>query len=137
MKKMILFYAVLLGLLQAFNGISAVLGGTLLIEDPTGQSLAMKREWLLGTPFATYLIPGIVLLVVNGLGNLTGLWLTIRRSRFAGLFGSALGLIMMVWIIAQVLWIGYKSILQPLYFSTGLTQAIWGYLLARQARKNM
>ena len=30
----------------------------------------------------------------------------------------------MLWIIAQVLWIGYKDFLQPLYLGTGVIEAI-------------
>lgn len=124
----------MLAILQAFNGVSAVLGGSLLVKDPTGHSLAIRSEWLLTTPFSSFLIPGIVLFVVNGVGNLAGFWLTVRKSEQAGMAGAVLGIIMMTWIIAQVMWIGYKSALQPLYFGTGFVQMVFGYLLLKQKR---
>lgn len=69
----------------------------------------------------------IVLFVVNGLGNVTGAILTIRKYKYAAQVAALFGLILMVWIAAQVAWIGYTSILQPLYFATGLLQMLAAY----------
>ena len=115
-------------ILQAFNGLSAVLGGYMLLKDPSGTDLGLQLGWLEGTPFSSFLIPGLVLLVMNGLGNLLGAGLTLRRWRQAGNYGLLFGLIMMSWIMAQVAWIGYQGFLQPLYFGTGMVQFAFGYL---------
>ena len=126
-KRILLFLIIV----EFFNGLSGVAGGTGLIADPTAAALGMELEWLHGTPFNNYLIPGIVLLVFNGLGNLTGAVLSIRKNRYYAHIALFFGLVMLVWIISQVAWIGYKSFLQPLYFSTGLLQAILGALLLK------
>lgn len=99
--------------------------------DPTGSALEMETIWLEGTPFPNFFIPGLFLFTVNGVGNLTGFFLSLKKYRYAGHIATALGGIMMVWILSQVTWIGYRSFLQPLYFSTGLVQFISGWYLMR------
>jgi len=119
-------------LIQLFNGISGVVGGFLLIKDPSGTGLGMPLSWLDGTPFSSYLVPGVVLLVINGLGNLGGSLVTLMKYRHAGRIAAFFGAAMMIWIISQVSWIGYQSGLQPLYFVTGLAQSILGLWWTRR-----
>lgn len=121
-------------IIQIFNGLSGILGGFMLIKDPSGSSLEMDLDWLQSTPFQNFLIPGIVLFAINGLGNVIGFVTTLSKSKNAGKLAMALGAIMMIWIISQVSWIGYKNYLQPLYFFTGLLQLIAGYYLNKQIR---
>lgn len=128
-------FNLILGILQTFNGLSGLLGGIMLINDPTGNSLNMRMEWLKETPFQNFLIPGIVLFLVVGIGNTVGIWLTFRKKNKRSQFGLVFGLILMFWIISQVLWIGYKDFLQPLYFTTGLLQAITGFYLTKFTNK--
>lgn len=125
-KKSIVYAVVALLVFQAFNGLSGLLGGFMLIKDSTGGNLNMQLEWLQGTPFSNFLIPGIILFMLNGVGNVLGFWISIKRKTNAGLFGAVFGAIMMIWITTQVILIGYKDFLQPLYFSTGMFQLISG-----------
>jgi hypothetical protein len=127
-KKSIVYAVVALLVFQAFNGLSGLLGGFMLIKDPTGVSLHMKMEWLQGTPFSTFLIPGIILFLLNGIGNVIGFWISFKKKANAGSIGAVFGAIMMIWITTQVILIGYKDFLQPLYFSTGLFQMILGLI---------
>jgi CDP-diglyceride synthetase len=129
-KRILLFLIIV----EFFNGLSGVAGGTGLIADPTAAALGMKLEWLQGTPFNNYLIPGIVLFTFNGLGNLTAAFLSIFKNRYRAHIALFFGVVMLIWIISQVAWIGYKSFLQPLYFSTGLIQAVLGALLLKQEK---
>lgn len=129
------FLNILLGSLQAINGLSALLGGYMLMEDPTGENLGLNPEWLQNTPFPNYLIPGIILFLLIGIANVWGMWLTFNRKAKRAAFGTLFGLILIGWIIAQVIWIGYKDFLQPLYFTTGLLQTFAGLALASQMKK--
>ncbi|WP_372950368.1 hypothetical protein [Mariniphaga sp.] len=121
---------------QVFNGLSGLVGGFGLINNPNGEALAMSTDWLQSTPFTNFLIPGIVLFTFNGLGNMAGFVATLRKHKQAARIATAFGLIMIVWIIAQVSWIGYKSFLQPLYFSTGLFQFVFGYIWMNKIKNN-
>lgn len=123
--------AIGLAIIQGFNGLSAVVGGFQLMNDPSGMNIGMELDWLQTTPFANYLIPGIVLFAINGIGNFVGLWFTLKKNASAGKIGAVLGAIMVIWILLQVFWIGYKSFLQPLYFGTGLIQLFFGISLMK------
>ncbi len=122
---------IILKVLQIFNGLSGLLGGFMLIDDPSGDSLSMKLEWLERTPFPDFLIPGIILFLFIGLGNVLGFWITFKKKNKRAQYGSIFGLTLMIWIIAQITLIGYKDFLQPLYFTSGLLQAITGFALIR------
>ncbi|MCP4661824.1 MAG: hypothetical protein GY856_41000 [bacterium] len=112
-----------LGALQLFIGIGAVLGGIALVSDPSGGNLGIPLEALRNSPFSNYLIPGIVLLGVNGLGSCAGGFLSIFRRRFAVELGAALGLFLMAWIGLQVYWLGFPPHwLQILYFGLGVAE---------------
>lgn len=127
--------AVGLAIIQGFNGLSAVIGGFELMNDPSGMNIGMELDWLQTTPFANYLIPGIVLFSLNGLGNFAGLWFTVKRKAIAAKIGVVFGAIMVIWILLQVFWIGYKSFLQPLYFGSGLIQLFFGLYLMKISEK--
>lgn len=131
LKTLVLVTAII----QAFNGLSGLAGGFGLITNPDGEALAMSTEWLQSTPFINFLIPGIVLFTFNGLGNIAGFIATLRKHEKAPLIATAFGAIMMTWIIAQVSWIGYKSFLQPLYFSTGLVQFAAGFVWIKKQNR--
>ena len=122
---------ILLAIIEIFNGISAVVGGYFLIADKSGESIGFNLNWLQHTPFASFLLPGIILFVINGIGNLVAFVLTIIKAKKAGFIGAFLGLVMMMWIVMQVFWIGYTGFLQPLYLTTGLLQAVLGFSLMR------
>jgi len=121
--------------LQIFNGLSALAGGYGLMNDPTGKALQMDRSMLVSTPFDDFLIPGLALFIINGIGNATGAVLTMTTFKHAATVAALFGLILMIWIISQVSWIGYQSFLQPLYFTTGLAQFMAAYICIKQQKK--
>lgn len=120
-----------LGIIQLVAGFSGVIGGRELIADPSGSGLDMPVHWLADTPFSDYLIPGIVLFVLVGLASLIGATITFYKQRHAGLIAVGLGAVLMVWIIVQILMVGYRSYLQPLYFSFGALEFVFGFVVHR------
>jgi hypothetical protein len=121
---------IVLGVLQVLIGLGAVGGGIGLVSDPSGANLGFSVEWLSVSPFADYLVPGLILLVVNGLGNLAGGVLSFAGKRFAGETAALLGLFMVAWITLQMFWVPY-SWLQPLYLALGLLELVLGLQLRR------
>ena len=126
-----------LGILQLLIGLGAVGGGLLLILDPSGSNLGIPIELLKSTPFLTYLVPGIVLLVVNGLGSLVGAAASFTRHRFAGETAMALGVFLVAWILLQVYWFTGFHWLHALYLGLGLLESILGWLLKEALRKEV
>jgi hypothetical protein len=120
-----------LGVLQSFVGVGAVGGGLGLILEPSGSNLGTPLEMLENSPFDTYLIPGIVLFAVNGLGSLVGAAATFTRHKYAGEAAVALGLFLVVWIILQVYWISALHWLHVLYIGLGISEIVLGWFLRK------
>ena len=120
---------IVLGVLQLFVGISAIGGGAFLVVDPTGEAIGFSVDQLAGSPFHTFLIPGLFLAIVNGLGGVAGGIFTFARRRIAGVVGIALGGILMLWIVIQVIIIGLVAWLQPMIFGFGLIELVLAAIL--------
>ncbi len=125
-----------LGALQVLVGLGAVGGGLGLALDPRGANIGLPLELLEGSPFSSYLIPGIVLLTVNGLGSLVGAAASFTRRRYAGELAMALGAFLVAWIVVQVYWIRVFHWLHALYLGLGSLELILGLLLRRRLRKS-
>lgn len=56
--------------LLVFVAIGALYAGYSFIADPSGAGMGMNTSYLIHSPFKNFLIPGIVLFVVNGICNM-------------------------------------------------------------------
>ena len=124
------------GILQIFIGIGAVGGGLVLILDPSGQGMGFSVELLSKSPFTNYLIPGLFLFLINGIGNFFSGFLSIRKHLYAGYAGMLFGAIMMGWILVQVSILGWVSWLQPTYLFLGTLELVLGLLLHKELAKD-
>ena len=122
-----------LGVLQAFIGVGAVAGGLGLALDPSGESLGIPLELLEETPFATYLVPGIVLFAVNGLGSLAGAIASFKQHQYTGELAIALGAFLVAWILVQVYWMSGFHWLHWLYLGLGMVEVVLGWSVRRTA----
>lgn len=113
---------ILLGCLQVFIGLGAVAGGLMLVLDPSGESMGIPLELLKDSPFPDYLIPGLVLLAVNGIGSLIASRLTFAGSQWTDKLAIGLGLFLMCWICVQVFFFKDIHWLHILYFALGLIE---------------
>ena len=123
---------ILIGL-HIFLAAGALYGGGSLIISPDGSLLGLPGDWLSGTPFHSYLIPGFILFILLGLLPLFTIFGLLRKGNF--MFPEALnmyqnkywswtyslytGIISLVWIITQQLLTSY-FVLQPVIAATGL-----------------
>ncbi len=123
-----------LGVLQGFIGLGAVGGGLGLALEPSGANLGIPLALLENTPFSSYLVPGIVLVTVNGFGSLLGAAASFIRHRSAGETAMALGVFLVAWIMLQVYWFADIHWLHALYFGLGSLELVLGWLL-RNARR--
>ena len=124
----------ILGGLQVFIGLGAVGGGLGMIIDPSGSGMGFPMEMLQGSPFPDFLIPGLFLFTVNGLGSLIGAGLSFARHRYAGEAAIALGAILVAWIVIQVAIINSVHWLHVLYFVLGLLELALGLAVRRESR---
>ena len=127
MKK---FYLIL-GIIEAITALGAIPAGLGYIMDPSGKGMGTTTTILNSSPFSSFLIPGLFLFIVNGLGQATGAFLAFKRNSLAAKFSIALGLVLISWITLQVYWIGLTHFLQPVFFITGILEASIGYYILK------
>ncbi len=123
--------AICLGILQLFIGIGAVPAGLAMIIDPSGRSLTMPLEMLANSPFSDFLIPGIFLLLINGIGSLIGGIASFLRNKLSGEIAIGLGIFLLGWILAQTVWMGIHW-LHIMYFILGAVELILGLILRKK-----
>jgi len=124
---------ILTSILLLFNSIGAIYGGWHLITHPDGSSLQMSLDWLQYSPFSNYLIPGIILLVANGLFGFFVLGLLIFCYKSYPLFVIAQGALLAGWILVQMIMFRSLLALQVIMGSTGLALLLLGWLLLKIA----
>jgi len=94
----------------------------------------MPQSLLQHSPFHSYLIPGIILLVANGLLSMWVLWLTWRRHSNYGWWVAAQGCVLFGWLIVETLML--RLIVWPhyLYGAVALVLVAAGLALAGLSR---
>lgn len=117
------------GIIQFFVGIGALVCGMLFIIYPSGRGLGVPLSLLEGSPFSNFLIPGIILFLVNGAGQLWAGVLGFKRHAWAGYAGEVFGMGLMIWIFVQVSMIGGGHWLQYTYFFLGLVETVLAFLM--------
>lgn len=70
-------------------------------------------EWLKGSPFHNYFIPGLILFICVGGSALIAAFALFRRHRMAHKAAFTCGIITLLWLTVQVAIIGYVSWMQP------------------------
>ncbi|HEY2194282.1 MAG TPA: hypothetical protein VGH76_18555 [Actinomycetospora sp.] len=105
----VLLRAVTIGV-EIVLGLSAVYGGIGLLTGTIG----MPDTWLEGTPFASWLVPGVALLLVVAVPMLAAVVLEVRETARAAAVSAAAGLLQVGWIAAELLLMHRYDPLQPL-----------------------
>ena len=73
----------------------------------------VPTEWLKGSPFRNYFIPGLFLFIVVGGSAFIAAILVFKRHRMAHKAAFISGIIILLWLAVQVAIIGYVSWMQP------------------------
>ncbi|KOA18855.1 hypothetical protein CLHOM_27940 [Clostridium homopropionicum DSM 5847] len=114
-------YRILFGL-HLFVGIGAIAGGLAAITNPQGP-LGVPTELLKNSPFSNYLIPGIILFSIIGLGNIFSALMFRFKSKFQGYISSVFSWALVIWIVVQCIMLNAVAFLHVLFFIIGLIQA--------------
>jgi hypothetical protein len=118
----------------AFLGISAAFGGIVLVANPSGGLIGMPVSLLRFSPFDDFLIPGLILGIVFGLGSfaaILALWFRPAWSLASALTHAtgehwawsvalAIGSSQVIWIVTQMLMLRGVNVLHFLYGGIGL-----------------
>lgn len=117
-----------------FIGLGAVAGASGMLLDPSGKAMGMDTmlPYFQVLPLAEYLyqdyrFPGIALLIVNGLTNLTAAVLLLGKKKSGVVLGGVFGVTLMLWICIQFV-IFPLNFMSTIYFVFGFCQAITGFM---------
>lgn len=89
--------------IQTLISIAAIPAALMLIIDPSGEMLGLGEDSADTMPFSDFLIPGIVLFTVIGLGTLAAGVLTWKNYEFAWAGGMIQSIGLFIWLITQVI----------------------------------
>jgi len=108
-----------------FVAVTALAGGTALVVGSLAPDLATvlspPAEYLEGSPFGSYLVPGLVLGLVLGGVHLVAFVLLARRHPRALLAAVVAGYAAVIWIVVQMTIIPFSP-LQAVYVVMGLVE---------------
>ena len=118
----------LLLILHGFVGLGAMGGGMMAILNPDGPG-GMAVDVLKNSPFSNFLIPGIILFAVIGLGNIFSSITVLLKSKYQGYISSVFGWALVIWIIVQCIMLQMVIYLHVIFFTIGLVQAILAMII--------
>jgi hypothetical protein len=118
--------------LELLLGVGALGGGLVLTVAPRGEIMPLPLSALDGSPFETYLGPGLILFTVLGIGPFVAAWLALRRHPLAPFAAFAVGVALLIWVAVEIAIIGYSNEppLQAIYLVMGaaITLVALGWL---------
>ena len=119
-----------LGILLLLLAINALGGGYYGMAGAKN----VPAEWLKGSPFHNYFIPGLFLFVCVGGSALVAAIFVFRRHHMARKAAFICGIIVLLWLIVQVAIIGYVSWMQPTTAITAILILLLTWKLPKYAR---
>lgn len=87
-------------------------------EAPMGMSVSSIPQF----PFQSFLVPGIILFGLIGLGNIAATAPLFLKRRWAGDSSGAMGSALMIWIVVQCVMLGTVVGLHVIFFVIGAVQ---------------
>ncbi len=96
-------------LLEILLSVGALGGGLVLVIAPRGEIMPPPLSALAGSPFDTYLVPGLILFGVLGLGPLAAAGLAWVRHPLAPTAAFVVGAGLLIWVAVEVAIIGYSK----------------------------
>jgi hypothetical protein len=103
-----------------FTALGAVPVGLMFLADPSGGTVGLPPGWIEDTLFGSYLVPGLYLLLVNGVGMLVLAGLIVLRHWSAPWLTGILGVGLIIWILVQLAVMPETMVLQWIFLATGL-----------------
>jgi hypothetical protein len=116
--------------LLALIGLNAVAAGYGFMGTPDGTAVGIPQDWLVGTPFKNYMIPGAILFGL-GVVHLCAGYYQFRSDQFAPLAAAISGAGLLIWIVVQSAMMGsFRHPAQTIMQATCLVIAIVTVTLA-------
>jgi hypothetical protein len=116
----------------AFLSITAILGANFLMQNPMGRPMDVPVSLLQHSPFHSFFVPGIILLVSNGLLPLAITVATASRKDGYGRWIAFQGCVLFGWITIEVLMLRTVVWLHYVYWGLALILIATGWALRRE-----
>jgi hypothetical protein len=123
----------LLSFLHAFVGIGALFGGGGAVLNPNAP-MGISVDVLKNSPFSNFLIPGIILLVVIGFGNLFAAAVLYYEYKYNLYISHLMGIVLVGWIVVQCVMMRAINPLHIIYFTIGGIEMIISLRLITEKR---
>ncbi|MFE7846318.1 hypothetical protein ACFUTX_14115 [Microbacterium sp. NPDC057407] len=109
----------------AFVAVTALAGGVALIlgslSPDVPYTIIPPGDYLSGSPFGSYLLPGLALILLVAAPHAWAFVRVLRRRPAAEFLSSAAGFACLIWIFVQMVYIPFSP-LQAVYFAVGLLE---------------
>ena len=115
----------ILGLFLIFVAINAFAGGYYGLTGAKN----IPTQWLTNSPFSNYIIPSLILMIIVGGTSLFAGIAVLKRFRSADIIALTAGAVLMVWLIVEVIIIGYVSWMQTATAIVGIFILILAWLI--------
>jgi hypothetical protein len=113
----------LLFVLHVFVGLGAIGGGLMAILNPEGPG-GMPTDALKNSPFDNFLIPGIILFTIIGLGNVLSAGSILANSNYRGYISGVFSWALVIWIVVQCIMLQMVVSLHVIFFVIGLVEVV-------------
>lgn len=127
----------LLGIYDLMISLGAIIIGVMMIRSNYGIFIEYPKEWLSKVPFQNWVTPGIIAILVFGLGNIISAIFSFRKENSQSWVMSAImGGIFFMSLVAQVIILGewYMATIQFFIFST-IQLCLSGYVFLGYKKK--
>src|SRR5215470_8954944 len=99
---------ILVGLELAI-GSFAVVGGAILMGDPSGRAIGFSPELVARTPFPDFFVPGLILVLAVGAFAFAVARATLLGRSWAKLGHLAYGAVLFGWMVILIAFVGWGS----------------------------
>jgi len=97
----------LLGVYDLILALGAIFTGVLMISSTSGIFVQYPKEWLSKVPFESWFIPGIIAIVVFGIGNvIASIWIFKKANNKSWIASALMGGIFFILLVFQVIILG-------------------------------
>lgn len=121
-------------LLLLLLGLSAVMPGWSLISDPSGDTLGISLDFLGNSPFKDFYYPGLILFFAIGILSLIIMFLTFLKVGNYYWLILLQGVILVIWLSAELIYGIYFFELQIPYFFVGILLIILGIFIKNRVK---
>lgn len=120
---------------HTFNAVTAMLGGGALAVWPDGSMLRAPPTMLSVTPFANYLVPGLLLFGMVGVTNMLAALIAYRREPGGEVVSFLAGVATLAWIVGEILVLQAFSWLQVVFVISALVIMVDAGWIRRSMRR--